>query len=49
MWYRYAFAAVLTAIIYASFQMAEVAVSGRMFGQTLARIARLSAPPLVPA
>jgi hypothetical protein len=33
---------------YVTFQMAEVAVSGRMFGQILARIARLRAPP-VPA
>jgi hypothetical protein len=33
---------------YITFQMAEVAVSGRMFGQILARIARLRAPP-VPA
>lgn len=31
-----------------AFQMAEVAVSQRMFGQILARIARLRAPP-VPA
>jgi len=33
---------------YVTFQMAEVAVSARMFGQILARIARLRAPP-VPA
>ncbi len=33
---------------YVTFQMAEVAVSRRMFGQILARIARLRAPP-VPA
>jgi len=33
---------------YITFQMAEVAVSARMFGQILARIARLRAPP-VPA
>jgi hypothetical protein len=33
---------------YITFQMAEVAVSGWMFGQILARIARLRAPP-VPA
>ena len=33
---------------YVTFQMAEVAVSGRMFGQILARIVRLRAPP-VPA
>ena len=33
---------------YVIFQMAEVAVSARMFGQILARIARLRAPP-VPA
>jgi hypothetical protein len=33
---------------YIIFQMAEVAVSARMFGQILARIARLRAPP-VPA
>jgi hypothetical protein len=33
---------------YITFQMAEVAVSRRMFGQILARIARLRAPP-VPA
>jgi hypothetical protein len=31
---------------YITFQMAEVAVSGRMFGQILARIARLRAPPV---
>ncbi len=31
-----------------TFQMAKVAVSGRMFGQILARIVRLRAPP-VPA
>ncbi len=31
-----------------AFQMAEVAVSQRMFGQILVRIARLRAPP-VPA
>jgi hypothetical protein len=31
---------------YVTFQMAEVAVSARMFGQILARIARLRAPPL---
>ncbi len=31
---------------YVTFQMAEVAVSGRMFGQNLGRIARLRAPPL---
>ncbi len=30
---------------YVTFQMAEVAVSARMFGQILARIARLHAPP----
>ena len=30
---------------YVTFQMAEVAVSRRMFGQILARIARLRAPP----
>ena len=29
-----------------TFQMAEVAVSRRMFGQILARIARLRAPPM---
>ncbi len=33
---------------YITFQTAEVAVSARMFGQILARIARLRAPP-VPA
>ena len=33
---------------YVTFQMAEVAVSGRMFGQILARIARLRAPPVPP-
>ena len=33
---------------YVTFQMAEVAVSARTFGQILARIARLRAPP-VPA
>ncbi len=33
---------------YITFQMAAVAVSRRMFGQILARIARLRAPP-VPA
>ena len=33
---------------YITFQLAEVAVSGRMFGQILGRIARLRAPP-VPA
>lgn len=33
---------------YVTFQLAEVAVSGRMFGQILARITRLRAPP-VPA
>ena len=33
---------------YVTFQMAEVAVSARLFGQILARIARLRAPP-VPA
>jgi len=33
---------------YVTFQMAEVAISARMFGQILARIARLRAPP-VPA
>ena len=33
---------------YVTFQMAEVAVSRRMFGQILARIAGLRAPP-VPA
>ena len=33
---------------YVIIQMAEVAVSARMFGQILARIARLRAPP-VPA
>lgn len=33
---------------YITFQMAEVAISARMFGQILARIARLRAPP-VPA
>ncbi len=33
---------------YVTFQMAEVAVSRRMFGQILARIVRLRAPP-VPA
>ena len=31
---------------YVTFQLAEVAVSGRMFGQILARIARLRAPPV---
>ena len=31
---------------YVTFQMAEVAVSGWMFGQILARIARLRAPPV---
>ena len=31
---------------YITFQMAEVAVSGRMFGRILARIARLRAPPV---
>ena len=31
---------------YFAFQMAEVAVSRRMFGQILARIARLRAPPV---
>ncbi len=31
-----------------TYQMAEVAVSGQMFGQILARIVRLRAPP-VPA
>ncbi len=31
---------------YITFQMAEVAVSGRMFRQILARIARLRAPPV---
>ena len=30
---------------YVTFQLAEVAVSARMFGQILARIARLRAPP----
>lgn len=30
---------------YITFQLAEVAVSARMFGQILARIARLRAPP----
>ncbi len=30
---------------YVTFQIAEVAVSGRMFGQILARITRLRAPP----
>ncbi len=34
--------------LYVTFQMAEIAVSGRMFGQILARIVRLRAPP-VPA
>ena len=34
---------------YVTFQLAEVAVSGRMFGQILARIARLRAPPPAPA
>ena len=33
---------------YVTFQLAEVAVSARMFGQILGRIARLRAPP-VPA
>ncbi len=33
---------------YVTFQMAEVAVSRQMFGQILARIARVRAPP-VPA
>lgn len=33
---------------YVTFQMAEVAVSRRMFGQILARIARLRAPPVPP-
>ncbi len=33
---------------YVTFQMAEVAVSGRMFKQILAQVARLRAPP-VPA
>ncbi len=33
---------------YVTFQMAEVAVSGRMFGQILAHVTRLRAPP-VPA
>ncbi len=31
---------------YVTFQMAEVAVSGRIFGQILVRIVRLRAPPL---
>ena len=31
---------------YVTFQMAEVAVSARMFGQVLARIARLRGPPV---
>jgi len=31
---------------YVTFQMAEVAVSGRMFGQILSRITRLRAPPM---
>ena len=31
---------------YVTFQMAEVAVSGRMFGQILAHVARLRAPPV---
>ena len=31
---------------YVPFQMAEVAVSGRMFGQILAHVARLRAPPV---
>jgi len=31
---------------YITFQMAEVAVSGQMFGRILARIARLRAPPV---
>ena len=31
---------------YITFQMAEVAVSGRMFGRILARIARLRALPV---
>ncbi len=31
---------------YVTFQLAEVAVSGRMFGEILARIARLRAPPV---
>jgi hypothetical protein len=31
---------------YVTFQMAEVAVSGRMFGQILAHFARLRAPPV---
>ncbi len=31
---------------YVTFQMAEVAVSRRMFGQIPARIARLRAPPM---
>jgi len=34
---------------YVTFQMAEVAVSGRMFGQILAQIIGLRAPPPVPA
>ncbi len=34
---------------YVTFQLADVAVSGRMFGQLLARIARLRAPPPAPA
>ena len=34
---------------YVTFQMAENAVSRRMFGQILARIARLRAPLPVPA
>ena len=33
---------------YVRFQMAEIAVSGRMFGQTLAHVARLGTQP-VPA
>jgi hypothetical protein len=33
---------------YVTFQMAEVAVSGRMFRQILAHVTRLRAPP-VPA
>ncbi len=31
---------------YVTFQMAEVAGSGRIFGQILAHVARLRAPPL---
>jgi len=31
---------------YITFQLAEVAVSALMFGQILARIARLRAPPV---